>query len=468
MNVNEVDWSFSYSRLHASASGRSSPASWGRHRMSPAPKDWWVEDLIDLDIDLYSRVILAIKAKGGSPDVVAESIRVYTLKCLAEILQEPEKPPNEEEKNFTETTLKEKQILEKIVSLLPLEKGTSSCSFLLRLLKAATFLDASPDTRMELARRVGLQLEEASLHDLIIPSVSYASDTVCDVDLMIHIVEHYMTQFHGNQAQMGSSVNFDSEAPLMTATAMHNSLCKVAKVIDRYLAEIARDSKMPIPKFIQLAASVPDFARPVHDGLYRAIDMYLKEHPQLTKSERKKICRLMDCKKLSMEACMHAAQNERLPLRVMVQVLFFDQVRTSAANGVLLPSDLQGGRTQQASEYGEEARFSEARNGNNNPNESSTGGDENWETVHQDFTTLKGDLASIKVRIAEAARERSILMQQENNHVKNKGVLSALKPEKLFSKLFSSRGFSSSESSRDSVSSELSMSLKQQLRQSSA
>ena len=28
----------------------------------------------------------------------------------------------------------------------------------------------------------------------------------------------------------------------------------------------------------------------------------------------------MDCKKLSMDACMHAAQNDRLPLRVVVQV----------------------------------------------------------------------------------------------------------------------------------------------------
>lgn len=40
----------------------------------------------------------------------------------------------------------------------------------------------------------------------------------------------------------------------------------------------------------------------------------------MTKNERKKICGLMDCKKLSMDACMHAAQNERLPLRVVVQV----------------------------------------------------------------------------------------------------------------------------------------------------
>jgi hypothetical protein len=46
----------------------------------------------------------------------------------------------------------------------------------------------------------------------------------------------------------------------------------------------------------------------------------MQEHPLLTKTERKKICRLMDCKKLSMDACMHAAQNDRLPLRVVVQV----------------------------------------------------------------------------------------------------------------------------------------------------
>lgn len=41
----------------------------------------------------------------------------------------------------------------------------------------------------------------------------------------------------------------------------------------------------------------------------------------------------MDCRKLSADACMHAVQNERLPLRVVVQVLFFEQVRAAAAAG---------------------------------------------------------------------------------------------------------------------------------------
>lgn len=59
----------------------------------------------------------------------------------------------------------------------------------------------------------------------------------------------------------------------------------------------------------------------------------MQEHPGISKSEKKRLCRLMDCRKLSVDACAHAVQNERLPLRVIVQVLFFEQVKaaTSAA-----------------------------------------------------------------------------------------------------------------------------------------
>ena len=53
----------------------------------------------------------------------------------------------------------------------------------------------------------------------------------------------------------------------------------------------------------------------------------VQAHPWLTDMEREQICRLMNCQKLSLEASTHAAQNERLPLRVIVQVLFFEQLR---------------------------------------------------------------------------------------------------------------------------------------------
>ena len=47
----------------------------------------------------------------------------------------------------------------------------------------------------------------------------------------------------------------------------------------------------------------------------------LQIHPSLTEQERKRLCRVLDCQRLTLDACMHAAQNERLPLRVVVQVI---------------------------------------------------------------------------------------------------------------------------------------------------
>lgn len=50
--------------------------------------------------------------------------------------------------------------------------------------------------------------------------------------------------------------------------------------------------------------------------------------------ERKKVCSVMDCQKLSREACAHAAQNDRLPVQTVVQVLYYEQQRLrDAMNG---------------------------------------------------------------------------------------------------------------------------------------
>ena len=50
----------------------------------------------------------------------------------------------------------------------------------------------------------------------------------------------------------------------------------------------------------------------------------------MSKSARKRLCRVLNCRKLSKKACTHAAQNELLPLRVVVQVLFFEHARAAA------------------------------------------------------------------------------------------------------------------------------------------
>ncbi|KAG7571840.1 NPH3 domain [Arabidopsis suecica] len=58
----------------------------------------------------------------------------------------------------------------------------------------------------------------------------------------------------------------------------------------------------------------------------------LLEHSGISKSEMKRVCGLMDCRKLSAEACEHAVQNERLPMRVILQVLFFEQLRANGSS----------------------------------------------------------------------------------------------------------------------------------------
>jgi hypothetical protein len=58
--------------------------------------------------------------------------------------------------------------------------------------------------------------------------------------------------------------------------SISSKLGAVTKLIDAYLSEIAKDPGLPLEKFIALAESLPPASRPVHDALYRAIDVYLK------------------------------------------------------------------------------------------------------------------------------------------------------------------------------------------------
>lgn len=456
VDPSRVDWSFTHTRATSRNRGKSEitqspPWNGIQSRVhGSVPNDWWVEDIAELEVDLYWRVFVAIKSRNRMPHkLLGEALHFYSLRWLPGVskdhhLADPKKGNSQAVINdHVEIATRHRQLLEKIVSLLPPEKGCTSCSFLLKLLKAGMILGASISTRMELARRAGLQLDEASLSDLLIPSLSYASDALYDVDLVQTIVEHFLMQDQSpptspahlphayDKRQTRSTENIDFVESRRSTSATHSSKLRVAKLIDGYLAEIARDAHLSMPKFMALAGLIPDFARPVHDGLYRAIDIYLKEHPGLTKSERKKLCRLLDCKKFSMEACMHAAQNERLPLRVIVQVLFFEQVRASMTGGVLLNELPSGVRALMAAQEGEFREGSSL--------------EDRWETVEQNFKSIKGDLASMKLKISEVEREHSSV---ELEDAKSSSTTS--KPKKFLCKLWP--GKSCSDSSKNCCS----------------
>ena len=260
IDVSKVEWSYTYNRKKLpTENGNDSPWN-GVKQQQLVPKDWWVEDLTDLDIDAYKQVITAIKAKGMVPkDVIGEAIKAYTHKKL----------PSLSKVSMIHGDAKVRAMLVTITCLLPSEKGSVSCSFLLKLLKATNLLKCGEMCRKELMKRIARQLEEASVSDLLIPTVD-GDTTVYDIDLILSIVEEFVRQYCKNaQKHNGGEVNDHVSAPSA-------SMITVAKIVDGYLAEVAKDPNIPVYKFFSLAEMVSGNSRPVHDGLYRAIDMYLK------------------------------------------------------------------------------------------------------------------------------------------------------------------------------------------------
>ncbi|XP_073273594.1 BTB/POZ domain-containing protein At3g44820-like isoform X2 [Primulina huaijiensis] len=106
---------------------------------------------------------------------------------------------------------------------------------------------------------------------------------------------------------------------------------KVAKLVDNYIAEVASDVNLKPKKVRSLAEALPESSRSLHDGLYRALDIYFQTHPWLSEKEREHLCSIIDFQKLSIDACAHASHNERLPLRVTFQVLYFEQIQLKTA-----------------------------------------------------------------------------------------------------------------------------------------
>ncbi|KAL5990610.1 hypothetical protein ACLOJK_011513 [Asimina triloba] len=315
-------------------------------------EDWWYEDVSSLSFHLYKRLILDVESRGLKPESIAGSLMFYAKRYL---------PGLSRHSSFRDYTIRvvpgpsvsapsesdQRSLLEEIVGLLPMKKGVASTKFLLGLLRTSMILHASASCRENLEKRVGAQLDEAALEDLLIPNVGYSVETLYDIDCIQRILDHFMQV---DKSTAGSPAPIVDEGQLMGSPSL-TPMTMVAKLVDGYLSEVAPDANLKFPKFQSLAAVIPEYARSLDDGIYRAIDIYLKAHPWLTDSEREQLCRLMNCQKLSLEACTHAAQNERLPLRVVVQVLFFEQLRlrTSIAGWFFVSDNLENGQGQQGS-----------------------------------------------------------------------------------------------------------------------
>ncbi|KAG6387534.1 hypothetical protein SASPL_152726 [Salvia splendens] len=299
----KVRWSYTYTR-----------PGYVRKQRKSVPKDWWTEDLSCLGIDVFSSIVTTISSTSMlQPQLIGEALHVYAHCWL---LNSSRESPN-----------RKRKILETIVKLIPAEKGSVSVKFLLRLLSATNSLGASPVSKAELLRLSGLQLHEATLPDLLLP-------TSHDVDLVKTVAWSFLRQWKRRS----------SAGERESLREMH----KVGKLIDSYLQVVAKDARMPAQKMVALIETLPATARPQHDHLYKAINIYLKAHPDASKANKKHLCSFLDCQKLSPEVRSHASKNERLPLRTVVQVLFFEQEKsnTTASKVSSTAAEEQGNGTR--------------------------------------------------------------------------------------------------------------------------
>ncbi|XP_004229581.2 BTB/POZ domain-containing protein At5g17580 [Solanum lycopersicum] len=265
--------------------------------------DWKSEDLTLLPIPLYEPIIRAMVRRKVPLEYVASSLFEYLNKWVFSDTKGGEDDRLTCEKNS------QRVIIEAVERLLPQERGLIPIFLLSQMLQSAIILDAHTECKTGLEIRIGKQLEQATVKDLLIPAQGYAKEERYDTESVKRILKN----FYSNYASTDKS-----------------GLVVVAELVDNFLAEVSSDIDLKLNTFLSLAElsqAATGGTNRNSDGMYRAIDIYLDKHRYLTDWEREEVCRVLDSSKMSPEACEHAAQNEKLPIRVMVQILFSVQLK---------------------------------------------------------------------------------------------------------------------------------------------
>ncbi|KAJ1282331.1 hypothetical protein BS78_03G043600 [Paspalum vaginatum] len=283
------------------------------------------------DVDNFARTVAAVKSKSAAcarPDMLASVLSHYAAKWLPDVVPCASSPASSASGRFlppespTATWLKKRLLLESLVAALPPDPPASgccagaaaavaddgiTCDFLLKLLRAGSMVGADAALLRDLEARAARRLDQATLGAVMIPAFGHAGEhaaLLLDVPLVLRLVRGFLKDGAAGKASGGAAA------------------ARVARLVDAYLAEAALEAGLRPAEFEELARAVPAHARPADDALYRAVDTYLKAHPNTAKEERKSLCRLIDARKLTADAAAHAVQNERMPVRSVMQVLF--------------------------------------------------------------------------------------------------------------------------------------------------
>ncbi|KAF8040812.1 hypothetical protein BT93_B2898 [Corymbia citriodora subsp. variegata] len=285
--------------------------------LSRSPSNWWTVELSVLNVVFFGKMVAAMQQRGAKTLILAMAIITYAERSLPGLVRDHSSVGTKSSDiNDSHGLDQQRELLESIVMLLPQEKAAFPITFLCYLLRAAIFLKASTNCKKELEKRVSSILEHVTVDDLLILSFSYDGERLFDLESVRRIISAFVEKEK-------SVAVFNGDFQEVCSAHME----RVAKMVDAYLGEIAIYSELSVLKFNVIATTVPKAARKVVDDLYRAIDIFLKAHPNLDEMEREKACSVMDPLKLSHEARYHASQNKRLPVQFVLHALYHDQLK---------------------------------------------------------------------------------------------------------------------------------------------
>ncbi|XP_016496487.2 BTB/POZ domain-containing protein DOT3 isoform X3 [Nicotiana tabacum] len=244
-------------------------------------ENWWLKDVTTLHISHFLRIITALRAKEMKPEIIGSCIIRYGEKWLPSTDTKTEgtgkygnrindfqvMSGRKQETNIGQNK-ERRTIIESLASILPPQKEAVPCKFLLWMLKKAIVYAASPVLVLELEKKIGMVLENASVNDLLIPTNSVGEQTIDSTE------KQTMHNLEAVQRILDYFLIYEKQQ--LQQQGLKSTASNISKLVDSYLAEIASDPNVSIDKFQVLAESLPREARASHDGLYRAIDTYLQ------------------------------------------------------------------------------------------------------------------------------------------------------------------------------------------------
>ncbi|KAJ7964729.1 BTB/POZ domain-containing protein [Quillaja saponaria] len=280
-------------------------------------QELWVKDLIALPFGFFKRIIGSLRRQGMKEKYVSPIIVFYAKKWVLSKKTHQFWENSCDNIGEDDTHSRVSAILQGVIDLLPVSYKASKVipiGFYFALLSRSLEVGLRSDSKAKLQDQIASLLHFTQVEDFLLPKSGTGSiSSSMELTTMESIIL--------------ASVAFNSQ----TNPTHAGSNYIIAELWDAYLSHIAADSDMEPKRFMELIERVPASCRQNHDHLYRAMNNFLQVHPNISQDEKGAVCTYLNCQKLSQEARIEAVQNELMPLRLIVQALFVQQLNTQQA-----------------------------------------------------------------------------------------------------------------------------------------